>query len=373
MNKNFTKALHFVFIALTLILTSSCQKNIKDDNASARPGGDTETTPKDFKNFVQLNLVANNQSYRPLYVDPNLVNAWGIEFPSAGKASVASEGKGTGVTYNLDGLKIATDVSIPKGGTSSAAHPTAQVFNPTSDFKLPNGNPAELIFVTSDGAISGWNNGNSAVMKIDRSPASAYLGVTISNDGSDFFLYAANFSQNRIDVFDKNWNPVSKPFLDPDLPAGYSPYNIKTVSDGKIYVMYAKKNAEGQAEAGPGNGYVNVFSPSGVLMKRFASKGKLDAPWGITKAPAGFWGEWSQIPNLILVANSGDGHINIFDENGNFLAPLSTKGKAVEIDGLWGITFPPITGLNRYYMYFAAGPDNGTNGLVGYIKNAFIN
>lgn len=108
-------------------------------------------------------------------------------------------------------------------------------------------------------------------------------------------------------------------------------------------------------------------------MNRFATKGKFDAPWGITKAPAGFWGEWSQIPNLILVANNGDGHINVFDESGNFLPPVSSKGKAIEMDGLWGITFPPITGLNRYYMYFAAGPNDGSNGLVGYIRNGYIN
>ena len=95
--------------------------------------------------------------------------------------------------------------------------------------------------------------------------------------------------------------------------------------------------------------------------------------WGITKAPAGFWGEWSQLSNIILVGNYGDGTINAFDENGTYLGPVSAKGKAIQIDGLLGITFPPINGLNRYYLYFAAGPNGGSNGLVGYIKNYYIN
>ncbi|HKC36179.1 MAG TPA: TIGR03118 family protein [Chitinophagaceae bacterium] len=166
----------------------------------------------------------------------------------------------------------------------------------------------------------------------------------------------------------------NKPFVDPDLPAGYSPFNIQILSGGKLYVMYAKKDATGKKDIGPGNGYINIFNPNGILLKRFASKGKLNAPWGITIAPAGFWGEFSQtqITNVILVGNNGDGHINAFDENGNFIGPLYTKGKAIKIDGLWGLTFPPITGLNRYYLYFASGPDNGTNGLVGYIKNSIF-
>jgi uncharacterized protein (TIGR03118 family) len=373
MKKQSVKTIQWILSLVLLTISFACQKNINDNSANAKPGSDgSDITPKDFKNFVQLNLVGNDAA-SAWHVDANLVNGWGIAFPPSGPAWVSSEGKGKSTIYDLDGVPVVNAVSIPYAGISNSGHPTGHVYNITSDFKLPNGNPAQFIFVTSDGTISGWNSGNAAIKKVDQSPSASYLGVTMANVGSEFFLYVANFAQNKIDVYDKNWNPVTKPFVDPNMPADYSPFNIETLSDGKIYVTYAKKNAAGKAEAGPGNGYINVFSPNGTLMNRFASKGKLDAPWGITKAPAGFWGEWSQIPNLILVANNGDGHINVFDENGNFLAPLSTKGKAVEIDGLWGITFPPITGLNRYYMYFAAGPNGGTSGLVGYIKNAYLN
>lgn len=376
MKKELTKALHFAFLLVLLTIAFSCQKNMNNGSANLRPGGDNDIAPKELKNFVQLNLVGNNISNKPLNIDADLVNAMGISFSPFGPAWVSSEGKGLGTIYNLDGLKVGSPVNIPHALNTTTGHPTGHVYNPTNDFKLPNGNPAAFIFATSDGIISGWNLGSSAVKKIDNSSGASYMGIALANDGSDFFIYAANFAQNRIDVFDENWNQVNtKPFVDPDLPAGYSPFNIQTLSDGKLYVMYAKKDATGKRETGPGNGYINVFNTNGTLLKRFASKGKLNAPWGITVAPAGFWGEFSltQITNVILVGNNGDGHINAFDENGNFIGPLSTNGKAIEIDGLWGITFPPITGLNRYYLYFAAGPNNGSGGLVGRIKTKYLN
>ena len=374
--KQRTKAFHLACILALLTITFSCQKSMKDDSPDLRPAGDNNIAPKELKNFVQLNLVGNNNNNKPLNIDANLVNAWGISFRPSGPAWVSSEGKGVSTIYNLDGLTAGSAVNIPHALNSTTGHPTGHAYNFTSDFKLPNGNSAAFIIATSDGIISGWNLGNSAVKKIDNSPGASYLGVAIANEGSNFFIYAANFAQNKIDVFDKDWNPVNnKPFIDPDLPAGYSPFNIQIISDGKLHVMYAKKDATGKREIGPGNGYINVFSTDGILLKRFASKGKLNAPWGITVAPAGFWdgSGQTQITNVILVGNNGDGHINAFDENGNFLGPLSTNGKAIEIDGLWGITFPPINGLNRNYLYFAAGPGNGSNGLVGYIKNRFLN
>lgn len=371
MKANLTKAILPIFIIPFLTISFSCQKSMNDPSANSRQGGNNDIAPKELKNFVQVNLVGDNNSKKPANLDALLVNGWGIIFSPGGEAWVSSEAKGMMNIYNYDGKTIANPISIP-GAVSGTGRPTGHVYNPTTEFKLPNGNAAEYIFATADGTISGWNNGNSAVKKITNTNAS-YSGIALMSEGSNFFLYAANFAQNRIDVYDKNWNAVSKPFSDPNLPSGYSPFNIHAVSDGKLYVMYAKKDASGKPEIAPGNGYVNVFDPNGMLLNRFATKGKLNAPWGIVKAPAAFWGESSLIPNLVLIANYGDGHINVFEESGNYLGVLSLKGKAVEIDGLRGITFPPSNGLHRNYMYFASGPNNGSNGLVGYIKNAYIN
>jgi hypothetical protein len=72
--------------------------------------------------------------------------------------------------------------------------------------------------------------------------------------------------------------------------------------------------------------------------------------------------------NIILVGNFGNGYINAFTENGFFLGPLKSKGKPIEIDGLWAISFPPSTSaIDHNRLYFAAGPDDEEDGLFGYI------
>jgi len=156
------------------------------------------------------------------------------------------------------------------------------VFNSSTGFKLPNGEPARFIFDGVDGVISGWNSGNltMAIRVIDNSKTSAYTGLAIGMNEGATFLYAANFRSGKIDVYDEDWNWVNKPFTDPDLPDGYAPFNIQNL-DGKLYVMYAKVGDDGEEEAHPGFGYVDVYKTDGSLVKRLISKGQLNAPWGI--------------------------------------------------------------------------------------------
>ena len=148
--------------------------------------------------------------------------------------------------------------------------------------------------------------------------------------------------------------------------------------------MYAKVG-DGEEEPGPGLGYVSVFKPNGEFVKRFASKGALNAPWGIAWAPASFFKDvdekWDNINlgkggeinindlSLILVGNFGDGRINAYTEDGTFLGPLKSRGKPIEIEGLWAISFAPATAtsIDPDRLYFAAGPDNEKDGLFGYI------
>ena len=232
-------------------------------------------------------------------------------------------------------------------------------------FRLPNGNPARFIFDGLDGVVSGWNGGTAAIRMI-HNPGSVYTGMAIARDGNKDFIYLANFSQGRIDVYDTAWQPVSKPFMDPNIPAGFAPFNIQTI-EGKLYVMYGKSEG-GPAVSGPGLGFVNIFNPDGSFVKRFASRGQLNAPWGVAKAPATFWGE-AMTANVILVGNFGDGRINAFDENGTFLGQLRAHGEPIVIERLWAITFAPTTAttINPNWLYFAAGPDDELDGLFGYI------
>ena len=183
-------------------------------------------------------------------------------------------------------------------------------------------------------------------MALDDSKSGAvYTGITLASDGGANFLYAANFSAGKIDVYDTDWAEVDKPFTDPNLPSGYSPFNIQNIG-GWLYVMYAKVGPDGDEEKGAGNGYVDIYKPDGSLVKRFASKGALNAPWGVAQASAGFFDrdmDMANTHNAILVGNFGDGRINVYDESGNFIGPLRSKHKPLVIDGLWGISFAPAT------------------------------
>ena len=364
------------FAIFSFVFLFGCQKNI-NESGPGNPNGNKSTglSPKEFKDFVVRKLVADNTDMGAENVDANLRNGWGLAISSTGQIRVNAEAVGVSGIYTLDGNIVSVPTFIPGSATSDGgvSRPTGHVFNATGDFKLPNGNPALFISASGDGSIAGWNIGNTAIRMIDNSPGAAYVGITIAAYAGNNYLYGANFSQNRIDVYDKNWAPVNLSFTDPDLPAGYSPFNIQTI-DGMLYVTYAKKNSQsGVEETGSGKGFINVFNPDGSFVKRFASQGKLNAPWGIVEAPAGFWGSGSQLINMILVGNFGNGQINVFDENGNSMGALQSKGKPIEIDGLWGIAFPPATSFNKNYLYFAAGPGTKQHGLMGYIKNMYLN
>ena len=365
------RAVQSAVAIMLLTLVYCCQKNVEKKNTTPEEIATKAIPPKDLKDFTQVNLVGDNDEYNPARIDPTLINAWGISFPTSGPAWVSSEGAGLSTVYLADGNSARPNVVIPPAGPVPSSHPTGQVFNATNDFKLPNGNPARFIFATAEGGVSGWNAGNVAIKKVDAFPDAAFLGIALANDGTGNFLYVANFKQGKINVYDKDWVEVNnKPFVDPDIPAGFSPYNIQAI-DGKLYVMYAQVDpADGHEAEGPGLGYVNVFNPDGSFVKRFVSRGQLNAPWGIAKAPTGFWGEGTDNANVFLIGNFGDGRINAFDEDGNFLGQLRSHGNPIEIEGLWGIAFAPSTStaINRNWLFFAAGPDNETHGLFGYIK-----
>ena len=361
-------------IASLVLITTGCQKNIetpadKTMGESVTAKESSVKNPKSLKDFVQVNLVGDNDEYSPEHIDATLVNGWGVTFPTSGPAWISAEGTGLSLVLTADGNPARGPVSIPGAGTSSVGHPTGVVFNSSSDFKLPNGNPARFIFAGADGVISGWNTGNAAIKKIDDSPDAGYFGLAIASDGGNNFLYTANFAEGVIDVYDKNWAEVSKPFTDPNLPSDYSPFNIQNIG-GQLYVMYAKVGPDGDEIHHPGFGIVDIYKPDGSLVKRFISNGQLNSPWGVAKAPVGFWGDDTDVQDVILVGNFGDGHINAYDADGSFLGQLRAHGNPIEIEGLWGISFAPSTStsINHNWLYFAAGPDDEEHGLFGYIR-----
>lgn len=336
-----------------------------------------------LKHFEQVNLVDNNGDYHAMHHDANLLNAWGIAWSPNGFAWVNAESGHVSAIYTGEGGTVRPPVAIPSPADFSSGHPTGIVFNGTDGFVLAKGGPARFLFVGIDGILSGWNQeyGNTADRIKDNSATSAYTGLTLAVVNGNPYLYAADFRANKIVVWNKNFGVENWSFHDPELPEGYAPFNIQSVGDW-LYVAYAKVGEDGEEEVGDGNGYVDVYRPTGELGTRFASRGALNAPWGIAWAPASFFrdveDEWDDIAtkkgidlndlNVILVGNFGNGYINAYTEQGLFMGQLKSRGKPIQIEGLWAISFPPATSdVDHNRLYFAAGPDDEKDGLFGYI------
>ena len=322
--------------------------------------------------YVQTNLVSDIPGVAA-HTDPNLSNPWGISSSATSPFWVSDNKTGVSTLYNGNGEPfplqnpLVVNIPPPGGGTPPAA-PTGQVFNGGSNFNLGPNQPARFIFATEDGTISGWNpaaNPTNAILKVDNSAIGAvYKGLAIGNNGTGDFLYAANFSAGKIDVFDSAFGltTLSGSFTDPNMPSGFAPFNIQNVG-GALLVTYAVQDvAKHDDVAGAGNGIVDVFDLNGNLEKRLISSGPLNSPWGLALAPPNF-GVFS---NDLLVGNFGDGRINAFDPTtGNFLGTMLDKdGNPIVNTGLWGMKFGNGgTGGAANILYFTAGIP-GPNGAV---------
>jgi uncharacterized protein (TIGR03118 family) len=360
----------WIAVLFTIILVNmGCKKSTY---TTATPSNNvTMAIANGLSNFNEVNLVANNATYNAVRVEPQLQNAWGISFSPAGTVWSSSNVTGYSFVYDKEGKQLLSPVSIPSPANAGGGAVTGQVFGGSSNFMLPNGSPAIFIFATQDGIIAGWNKGNlsNAITKVNNSPTASYFGLALASNMGANYLYAANFKQFSIDVFDNNWQPVNMKFTDPYLPAQYSPFNIQKIGD-QLYVLYAKVGDYGNEIHQAGLGIVNIFNTDGSFVKRFISNGELNSPWGIAKAPNSFFGaDSTAFSNSILVGNFGDGHINAYDASGTFLGPIQSHGKPLVIDGLWGISFAPATAttVDPNRLYFEAGPNKEKDGLFGYI------
>lgn len=321
--------------------------------------------------YIQTNLVSD-LSGLAAFTDPNLVNPWGLSAGTTTAWWVSDNGTGVSTLYNGSSGQpfpqptplVVTIPPAPGSPPGTISTPTGQVFNGSADFELQPGAPARFLFATQDGTIAGWNpaaNPTSALVKVDNSASAAsYTGLALAGS----FLYAANFAQGRIDVFDSSFAATTLPggFTDPNLPAGYSPFNIQNLG-GQLYVTYAQI-ANGDEVKGAGLGFVDVFDTNGSLVRRLATGGTLNAPWGLALAPSDF-GEFS---NALLVGNFGDGLINAFNPaTGLLLGHLADAlNSPIAIDGLWGIGFGNDGNAGPHNaLFFTAGIKDEAHGLFG--------
>jgi uncharacterized protein (TIGR03118 family) len=348
--------------------------------------------------YQRTNLVSDINGVAR-FTDANLVNPWGLSHSPTGPWRVSDNGTGVSTQYQGNGTSVPPVVTIPlpTGGTGTAA-PTGNVFNPTDDFVVSRGgvsSPSQFIFATEDGTISGWNpkvNPTHAIREVDRSTVkkgkflgAVYKGLALVQNSSGNFLFATNFRFGKVEMFDANFNLV-KSFTDPDLSEQcdlnvlknqcFAPFGIQNIQ-GKLYVTFAFQTAgtpgkpgtfKHDDQAGPGNGFVDVFDTNGNFIKRLISHGKLNSPWGLTLTPNDF----GQFSNDLLVGNFGDGHINAFDpKTGHFLGqPKDQFGNPIVIDDLWGLAFGNGAAAGQTdELFFTAGIADETHGLFGSIES----
>jgi uncharacterized protein (TIGR03118 family) len=327
--------------------------------------------------YVQRKLVSDVPGAAQL-LDPDLVNAWGLAFGPATPAWVADNGTDASTLYsgavgNTPVAKVPLKVAIPGGA------PTGAVFNGSTGFVVRSGTssgPARFLFASEAGTITGWSPAvpppapSTQAQTVVTVPGAIFKGLAIADTATGPQLYAADFHNAEVDVWDANFAPVRRAgaFTDPALPAGYAPFGIQAVNGG-IVVTYAKQDANAEDEvAGAGKGFVDVYDTAGGLLRRFAARGPLNAPWGIALAPQGF----GRASGALLIGNFGDGRINAYDPvSAKFLGALRDEhGRRIAIDGLWALEFGNGVIGTSQTLLFTAGPGEEMHGLFGALTSA---
>ena len=218
----------------------------------------------------------------------------------------------SGAVHGSPVSQVPLIVSIPGGA------PTGQVFNPTNGFKLRVGDmrlPARFIFDSEAGTITAWTPTDplqtTARTKLTV-PGAVFKGLALSFFDHHPALYATDFTHNHVVVVDSHFHRVATPGM-------------------------------------------------------FVSRGHLNAPWGLVRAPAGF----GRFGGALLVGNFGDGRINAYDfSSGEFLGSLHRPdGRPVAIEGLWGLMFGNGVTASPNELLFSAGIDDESHGLLGKIRH----
>jgi uncharacterized protein (TIGR03118 family) len=352
--------------------------------------------------FKETDLVSNIPG-RAMFTDPDLKNPWGLAASATSPWWVADNGTGLSTLYNGQGVKQALRVTLEGPDPSTPAAPTGEVFNigqgkPNTFFFAHGGQTGQAVFMwsTEDGFIEAWNPGvgtppppppvlpsEQAFITVDNSTkgcngttpdcGSVYKGLAIATTScGDTRIYATDFRNNHVDVFNDNFSPLDlgeDAFDDDRLPPGYAPFGIANL-EGRIFVTYAKQDEHKHDDlSGRGHGFVDEYDLDGRFVRRVASRGVLDSPWGLAIAPASF----GRYAGDLLVGNFGNGHINVFRQECHgefrFVDAIEDKhDRPIVIDGLWSIV-PGNNGAagTSDELFFTAGINGEADGLFGKI------
>jgi uncharacterized protein (TIGR03118 family) len=314
-------------------------------------------------------------------VAPTLINPSGMSFLTGQPFFIADNGIGKVTALDASGLSARPgSFTIPNAAGTGFDHPTGIVADQNSSFANSAAiNP--FIVVTEQGTIFTW--GLDAQGDIPQqatlqfSGASAvFKGVAILSSTTDGpALAATDFHSGIVETFlpfNPGFTPVVLPgaFADPNLPAGFAPFGIQVIGR-QVFVTYALQDApKHDPVVGAGNGIVNIFDMDGNFVKRFATGGPLNAPWGIAQASANF-GPFS---NDILIGNVGDGTISAFDPaSGHFLGSLlDGNGLAIATVGLNALALRADGFGDEDTLYFTSQVNSPDNGMFGAITPGLV-
>jgi uncharacterized protein (TIGR03118 family) len=341
--------------------------------------------------YMATSLVEDSAGGGAVTTDAHLVNPWGIAFGPTTVAGVANNHSESATLYDGNGLQSTLSIQFPTSADTTSFEPTGIVFNDaavppfsSADFLVTgvdadHTGPAAFILAGEGGMIAGWLPGVDSVpiTVYTAQDGAVYKGLTLANNGSGNFLYATDFANGKIDVFDASFakqdaTATRFAFNDPTLPEGYAPFGIQAIDSGvgdatRIYVSYAKRDPDEPDDdaPGPGLGIVDAFDTNGNLLEHVVAEGgKLNSPWGMALAPADF----GTLSNALLVGNFGDGTIHGYDPStGRYLGAVTdATGTPFVVPGLWGIAFGNDA-LNQPHatLFFAAGTNDEADGLFG--------
>lgn len=296
--------------------------------------------------------------------DTQLINPWGLADGPSAPFWLSDQGSGLSTLYTGTGVKQSLIVTVPPASGAGAGSPTGIVYNGSSEFQIDSWTSA-FLFDTLDGTISGWSHfdPNNALIGVKK-PGAVYTGLAITSKPSGNLLYAADFANNKVDVYNGTFKFVMS-FTDTSLPAGFAPFGIQVI-DGQVYVAFAATN-------GKAGGYIDIFTEGGSFVKTLIHGKPLNQPWGFAMAPSNF----GELSNTLLISNNtNSGTINGFNPTTGALVGTvvwgsgKMEGKPIHISQLWGIEFGGGTASNgnTNQLFYTAGPKNNLDGIFGVIN-----
>lgn len=335
------------------------------------------TASAQTKAFRQTNL-ASSAPGAAANSAPDFVDPWAIAYLPGQFFAIANGGAGTVNLRNALGGSVGS-VRVPSvAGAAGALVPTGIAADGSGVFALA-GVPLQYVVVTKNGTIAGFSAPSGVVPmeatleRDDSATAAVYTSVALLHPACCApYVAVANFRDGTIHTFSSSFEPASQPgsFQDPHLPPGYAPYGLQVIAN-QLFVAYALQNASKDSPvAGSGNGVVDIFDLQGNFVRRFAMGGSLNAPWGIALASANF----GPFGGAILIGNSGDGTISAFDAaTGNFLGQLTDgDANALVNPGIRGLAFRDDGLADPNTLYFTAATNNGEGGLFGAITSGLV-